>query len=574
MRATTSRTLARLLVGLLVLTATLSHAQDERAATITLQGRVIDVLTGRPIADANVRLMHRAHPERRMQTDATGAFSFEDAPEGVYSIEADAAGYRNAVQTGVRIVLRKVAHVELALARTGERAVEEVVVTARAVAQDAALASNVVELDREEIRRNPGSAGDVFRALDVLPGVVATGEFSNFTVRGNGPQDNLILVDGIPFDKVVHFDQSLGEQEDIGGGGRFSIFAPNLIGAARFSAGGWRAAEGGRNGSLVELDVADGNPVSSTVGARVDITGAELDYDGPSYVASNTSVLVSARRYDFGNLFEAIDEADIGTPRLADVIFKSVTEVSPTHAFEVLAIHATEDYTRTVENALASPDFEDVTLVESEQDSSLFGLTWRWSPGDVARIRNTFYLRNSNKLSTQGEAFPDLAGASPTPETTPTRPEILTIAERERELGWRGDFASVLTSGNTVTAGVRVTRVNLDFDRRLAGDWIRYVYDASDFRPDPAQRHIVLTPEQTNAVLDAEATQLAAYADYSHALGDMTLTPGVRYERDGFSGRSSFAPRLAVHLESRRRHERVGGRRRVLPGAALSRSLC
>jgi hypothetical protein len=42
-----------------------------------------------------------------------------------------------------------------------------------------------VLLEREEIRRNPGSAGDVFRALDVLPGVVSTGEFSSFAVRGS-----------------------------------------------------------------------------------------------------------------------------------------------------------------------------------------------------------------------------------------------------------------------------------------------------------------------------------------------------------------------------------------------------
>jgi hypothetical protein len=98
-----------------------------------------------------------------------------------------------------------------------------------------------------------------FRALDVLPGVVATGEFSNFSVRGNGPRDNLITVDGIPFDKVVHFDESLGEQEEIDGGGRYSIFAPNVIGAARFSPGGWRASEGGKNGSLLELELAEPN---------------------------------------------------------------------------------------------------------------------------------------------------------------------------------------------------------------------------------------------------------------------------------------------------------------------------
>ena len=96
------------------------------------------------------------------------------------------------------------------------------------------------------------------RALDGLPGLVSTGDFANFSVRGRGPRDNLIFVDGMPFDKVVHFDQTLGEEEDIGGGGRFSIFAPNSIAGAEFSPGGWSAAYSGRSGSLLQLDVVGG----------------------------------------------------------------------------------------------------------------------------------------------------------------------------------------------------------------------------------------------------------------------------------------------------------------------------
>lgn len=109
------------------------------------------------------------------------------------------------------------------------------------------------------------------------------------------------------FDKVRHFDESLGDMEDIDGGGRYSIFAPNIIGSASFSPGGWGAAEGGKNGSLLELE--------------------------------NTSLLLSARQFDFSNLLEAIDENDVGTPRLSDFIVKSVTDLNADHRLEMLAIH-------------------------------------------------------------------------------------------------------------------------------------------------------------------------------------------------------------------------------------------
>jgi len=520
-----------------------AHAQEPAGS---VRGRIVDSVTGRSVPMATVQLIHNQRVHGTVEADTAGEFSFEGVPEGVYSVEVEEQGYLKAVQADVRVVLRRVAAVEFALVRGNAEDLAEVVVTARATAEDPRATPNTVLLEREEIRRAPGSAGDVFRALDVLPGVVATGEFSNFTVRGNGPRDNLILIDGIPFDKVAHFDESFGEQEGVDGGGRYSIFAPNIIGSARFSPGGWRAAEGGRNGSLLELDVADGNFASSTVGARLDIIGIEADYDGPSYVADNTSVLLSARKFDFSNLFKVIGEDDIGTPRMTDVIMKSVTDLNDDHRIELLAIYAGEDNERTVDNALASENFEDVEIGESKQESTLLGLTWRWSPGEVAQLRNTFYYRSSDATGTQGEAYPDLAGPDPTPATTPVREDILRIKERETEVGVRSHFSTSIGSDGLFSAGAQIARVDLDFDRQLSGDWTRYVYASTDFRPDPTQQYIVLTPEGYNSTLSAKETRIAAYADYAWTIGDFTWTPGLRYERDGFSDRSIIAPRLLL----------------------------
>ena len=526
-----------------------AHAQAQQEPAGAVRGHIVDSVTGRAVPTVTVHLVRNQRIFGTAEADTAGEFTFDDVPEGVYSVEVEEQGYLKAVQADVRVVLRRVAPVEFALVRAGDEEFAEVVVSARATSEDPRETPNTVLLEREEIRRNPGSAGDVFRALDILPGVVATGEFSNFTVRGNGPRDNLILVDGIPFDKVTHFDESLGEQADVDGSGNYSIFAPNIIGSARFSPGGWRAAEGGKNGSLLDLEIARGNPASSTAGLRLDIIGLEADYDGPSYVADNTSLLLSARKFDFNKLFNAIGEKDIGSPRLTDVILKSVTDLNDDHRIELLAILAGEDFKRTVENVLESDNYEDVGVSESEQDNTLLGVTWRWSPGEVAQLRNTFYYRSSETTSTQGEAFPDLAGLDPTPETTPVREDILRIHEREKEIGWRSDFSTMLGSNGIFSAGAQVARVDLDFDRSLSGDWTRYEYDQSDFRADPTQQYIVLTPGQYNSTLNAAETRIAAHADYAWRIGKFTWTPGIRYERDGFSGKSNVAPRLLVNWQ-------------------------
>lgn len=526
-----------------------AHAQAQQEAAGAVRGRILDSVTGRAVPTATVRLMRNQQVQSTVETGSAGEFSFDQVPEGVYSVEVEEQGYVKAVQADVRVVLRRVAAVEFSLLRGSDQVIEEIVVSARATSGDPRATPNTVLLEREEIRRNPGSAGDVFRALDVLPGVVATGEFSNFTVRGNGPRDNLILIDGIPFDKVAHFDESLGDEE-INGGGRYSIFATNIIGNAKFSPGGWRASEGGKNGSLLELGIAEGNPESSTTGVRLDIIGVEADYDGPSYVSDNTSLLLSARRFDFSTLFKAIGENDIGKLRMTDFIGKSVTKLNDDHRLELLAIYAGEDTKRTVENALESENFEDADIGKTKQHSTLLGVTWRWTPGEAGQLRNTLYYRDSDLKSNQGEAFPDLGGSDPTPATTPVRENILNVKERETEIGWRGDFSTLLSSQGLFSAGARVARVDLNFDHRLSGDWIRYVYDQSDFRSDPTQRYIVLTPGEFNSKLNTTKTQIAAYTDYAWTFGDFTATPGIRYERDGFSGKSVVAPRMLLSWQA------------------------
>ncbi|MFP3354973.1 TonB-dependent receptor, partial [Pseudoalteromonas sp. SIMBA_153] len=82
-------------------------------------------------------------------------------------------------------------------------------------------------------------------------------------------------------------------------------------------------------------------------------------------------------RLDFGDLFETIDELDIGEPVLRDVIVKSVIPINQKNTLEILLIDTHEDYTRGVTHVFASPNFEDAALQDSEQDSDMYGFTLR-----------------------------------------------------------------------------------------------------------------------------------------------------------------------------------------------------
>ena len=365
-------------------------------------------------------------------------------------------------------------------------------------------------------------------------------------MRGRGPRDNLILVDGFPYDKVVHFDESLGEQEDISGGGRFSIFPPTLIEGAEFSPGGWGAAYGGRNGSLLKLDVARGNP-SPSASLSIDFAGFEAIYDGPSGFHEDTSLIFTARRFDFGQFFDLIDEKDIGDPVLSDVILKTHTQLSADNELEFLFLYTPETMDRGVENVLASENLQERELIDNEQDSTLFGVTWTRLFGDGGRWENRFFYRKTDKTSREGEAFPDSEPMTLPEDQVPVRENILILEEGETEIGWRSDVR-VDNRWGLFSAGLRVSDLDLDFATTLEDDWIRYEYDSDDLRPDPMQRYIVLTPADTNAAFARGELQYAASVEQVFGGSRWSFRTGLRYDYDGFSDGGYVSPRLGANL--------------------------
>ncbi len=514
-----------------------------QASETGIEVRVVSAETRRAIEGVRVGVTARNGETSTAATDSDGIARFGSLESGLYSLSAATAGYVEALEPSIRVVARSTTPVRIEMVPVAE-GVDEVVVVARAVQADPFGAVSSTYLNREELRSAVGAGSDVMRALDGLPGLISTGDFANFSVRGRGPRDNLIFVDGLPFDKVVHFDQTLGEEEDIGGGGRFSIFAPNSIQGAEFSPGGWSAAYSGRSGSLLQLDVVGGSPTPSA-SLRIDIAGFELGYDGPSGFHDDTTLFLTARSFDFGRVFDMIDEKDIGQPELSDFILKTVTEFDGRNSFEFLAILAPETYTRDIDNVLESPNFEDVALLDTEQDLGLLGFTWRRLVGDTGEWANRFYFRDSDKTSSEGEAYPDLVPEGTPADQIPVRERLLTVDEKETEIGWRSDYSSINRFGSA-SLGVRVVQIDVDYSTFLREDWIRFVYRSTDPRP-PGQDYIVLTPDNVNSAFAEKEINYSAYAEQVFEFGEWDLRAGLRYDRDGFADESLVSPRLAAN---------------------------
>jgi hypothetical protein len=508
---------------------------------------VVDAVTNRPLEGVTVTAESRGGESKRSTTGSDGAALLEDLSDGFYAFRAGADGYVPGFEPAVRIFERRTGQLRFRL-QPKPASLEEVLVIGRAQEADPYGSAADRYLNREELRNAAGSGSDVMRALGGLPGVVSNGEFASFSVRGHGPKDNLIFVDGFPLQQVVHFEQTLGEQDDIVNGGRYSIFAPNAVTGADFSPGGWSAEFGGRNASLLQFEVAGGAP--SPVGSlRVDLAGIELLYEGPSGFHDDTTMFLQARQFDFGQFFEIIGEEDIGAPLSSDLILKTRTRLESDNELEFLAIYAPEEYERDINHILAASEegeeIEDLSLQNEEQDLTLIGGTWRRLFGNDGEWTNRLYFRELDKVSSEGEAYPDLVPPGTPPEQTPVREKLLTVTEKDSEFGWRSD----VTLGNQLgrfSAGLHLMNVGLDYSTSLREDWIRYIYESDDPRP-PGANYIVLQPAEIDSLYSQDETNYALYAEQVFEWDRASARAGVRYDYDGFSDENLYSPRIAFN---------------------------
>lgn len=530
-----------LLLATTSLLSSFAYADGEVFVTI------VDARTQRPVEGAHVKLTARDGSTVIMLSNEKGIARQPAIDGGLYDVEVSREGYSRTRITSVRIIDDKSTPLRIELSEVSTD-LEETLVIGNARAVDPLSSAGASYFNREDLRSAVGSGSDVLRALDGMPGLFSSGEFSSFTVRGNGPKDNLILVDGIPYDNVVHFGEAFGEPEDIEGGGRFSVFAPNVISGAEFQPGGWNSAYGGKSGSLLQLDVAEGNPITPSYTLRLDLAGLEVGYDGPSPIHDDTSLLFSARRLDFGNLFEAVGIEDIGSPVITDIILKTTTELNDDHTLNFLTIYAPEKYDRTLENALASDEddpgnWEDLELTSTETDNALYAMTLKSLVGDESEWINQIYYRIFDEHVSLGEAYPDLAPSGTPINEIPVRENILSSRRDESEIGLQSNFISLNHFGQLHT-GLRINSTDLDYQLQLNDDeWIQYIYDQDDFRPDPDQRFIVLTPDNINNTYEESATNYAMFLDQSFEFDEWDFRVGARLDRDDLSDENLVSPR-------------------------------
>ncbi|MFD2514457.1 TonB-dependent receptor plug domain-containing protein [Pontibacter locisalis] len=257
---------------------------------LTISGHVIDATSGESLAGATI-----TNGTLGSVSNTFGFYSLA-VPPGPMQLQVRYLGYE-VLRVSIPFVSKDTV-LQLQL-----QPLSNVIHEVNVVAEKATdlYQANRLSIRSTEIKQLPQLMGeaDVIKAIQLLPGVLAGREgSSDLIVRGGSPDQNLILLDGVPVYNVSHLL------------GTFSVFNPDAIKNVDVIKGGFPAPYGGRLSSIVDVQLKEGNNQRISGEGSVGFISSKFLLEGP-ISSEKTSFLVTARR-TYLDLLTAAAEAMSG----------------------------------------------------------------------------------------------------------------------------------------------------------------------------------------------------------------------------------------------------------------------
>lgn len=168
----------------------------------------------------------------------------------------------------------------------GSLLIEEVDVTGRNSNKVKTFQSDIEMMNSSTVERLPSLLGeqDIIRAIQLLPGITANVEGSSeMNVRGGSPDQNLILMDGVPLYNSSHLF------------GMYSSFNPLIVSEATVYKGAFPSSYGGKLSSVIDVRTRDPRLDKFAGDIDLGITSVKGALDIP-LLDGKSSMMIAGRR--------------------------------------------------------------------------------------------------------------------------------------------------------------------------------------------------------------------------------------------------------------------------------------
>jgi hypothetical protein len=231
----------------------------------SVNGYISDQQSGETLISANIALLESG---RGTSSNTSGYYSLTNIEPGAYTLVATYIGYQR-FEREIELDPGQSLRLDIELISEGVE-LEEITVRSEAELEEQRNIG-VTQIQTQQIRELPAVLEpDVFRSVQLLPGVKAASDFSSgLYVRGGSPDQTLILLDETTVYNPSHFF------------GFYSTFNPDAVKDVRLYKGGYPAEYGGRLGSVLTVYNKDGNRNDFGGTASIGLLASRAMIEGP-----------------------------------------------------------------------------------------------------------------------------------------------------------------------------------------------------------------------------------------------------------------------------------------------------
>jgi hypothetical protein len=378
-----------------------------------------------------------------------------------------------------------------------------------------------------DVLSTPGAVDNVFRALQVMPGITGAGLFeTRIAVRGGAPDQNLTVMDGVEIHNPFRlFGAAAG-------------FNPETVARFELLAGAFPAQFGDRLSSLLVVDTREGRRDRSLAGsASASATDASALLEGRLPGPGDGAWLLAGRR----TYYDLVAESFLGDglPRFDDVQLKLAWRLPRDGRLSFTAWRSREDADGDWSDAV------DSVVLASQGRNDLLALGYEAPLGGKARLRgvaSAYRFEEGLELAVRGlsdtrVSFDRRRGGSAHQllDLSLTREVSVT------DLALRQELDIALSPRHSLVLGGEVHRLDTRWRQTLP----------ADRNDEAANGSSILFGAGLPRAIDSpvEQTRAAAFVRHEGRFGgSLVVATGLRLERPG-SGGVVLAPRFQAGLD-------------------------
>lgn len=376
---------------------------------------------------------------------------------------------------------------------------------------------SVYTIEARQVRETAGSLDNALFVLPMLPGAAATNdEEGKLSVRGGGPEHNVILLDGVQ----VHSPQRAG---DFG----TSFVNPAVVSGVAFDASGLDARHGGRLGSVTVLETRNGvTDRRLALSGSAGLTSGDVLAEGRLPGTQTGSWWAAVR----GTYYKFVSDRfrDGGTPGFVDGQFKIQGRPNSQTELSLVGLIGQERMKRRTPIQLEPDEIGILPATIREDirvDNRLAAFNVRWTPGPRLTTLTSFTGYSS------ANGYYDDFGRDYKPFARDVRVADFSLRQRA-SFAW--------TPRHVLDAGIEARRVNTSWRMRGHG----FLPQVRPVGPDTWGGLI-----EYDGPIDSRLrkTVLSAWLQDRIALpARWTVEPGARVDWNSFTGESAVQPRVRV----------------------------